>query len=338
MNKSLLRAVLAAALVLGAAQGRADSDDSEAPVRAPSRVAVVNGATVITLDAKARAQNGIETAVPETRRVRRQLRAYATVLDPGPLTRLRSHYAVARARLQVAQAKLAASQTAFERAQGLYRDGQNASLAELQAAEAAYRTDRAELSAARSELAGLAASARQAWGAALGKSLVADTPAIERLIERRELLLQLTLPPGSALARPPAQAALETNLGRRAAIALVSPAPRTDPRIQGESFFYTVPAASGVLPGMELLAWLPSGAAIEGAVVPPQALVWWRGSAWIYRRAGPSTFARLRIATDQPAPGGGYVVQGLPAGSEIVTRGAQLLLSEEFRTRIQVGD
>ena len=338
MNKPVLQAVLAAALFLGAAQGRADSDQSEAPVRVPSRVAVVNGATVITLDAEARAQSGIETAVPATRRLRRQLRAYATVLDPGPLTRLRSRYAQAGARQQVAQAKLAASKTAFERAQGLYRDGRNASLAEMQAAEAAYRSDQADLSAARAELAALAASARQAWGTALGKALVAGTPAIERLIERRELLLQLTLPPGRALAQPPAQASLETGRGRRAAIALVSPAPRTDPRIQGESFFYTAPAARGVLPGMELLAWLPSGAPVEGAVIPPQALVWWQGSAWIYRRTGPSTFARLRVATDQPAPGGGYVVRSLAAGSEIVTRGAQLLLSEEFRARIQVGD
>lgn len=338
MNKRLLQAALATALFWGAVQGHADTDESEAPVNAPSRVTLVNGATVITLDAEMRARNGIETTLPATRQVRRQLRAYATVLDPGPLTELRNRYAAAQARRQAAQAKLVASKTAFERAQKLYRDGQNASLAELQATEAAYRADRARRSAAQSEVASLAASAQQAWGALLGKAVVADTSAIARLIERRELLLQVTLPPGSALPQPPAQAALETSRDRRATIAFVSPAPRTDPRIQGESFFYTVPAASGVLPGMELLAWLASGAPVEGAVIPPQALVWWQDSAWIYRRTGAATFARVRIPTDRPAPGGGYVVTDLPRGSVIVTQGAQLLLSEEFRAQIQVGN
>jgi hypothetical protein len=32
------------------------------------------------------------------------------------------------------------------------------------------------------------------------------------------------------------------------------------------------------------------------------------------------------------------MVGGLPSGVEIVTRGAQLLLSEEFRAQIQVGE
>jgi hypothetical protein len=333
-----LKIALATALFCGAMQGRADGDEKALPPGAPSRVSEVNGETVITLDTEARERSGIETAVPARTAYRRQLRGYATVLDPGPLTELGNRYAAAQAQLHSAQAKLAASQTAFERAQGLYRDGRNASLAELQAAEAAYRSDQARVSAARSEARSLAATAAQAWGPVLGASLVAEAPALARLIERRELLLQVTLPPGAARRQPPPHAALDIGGGRRAAIDLVSAAPRTDPRIQGLSFFYRVPAASGVLPGMQLLAYLPSGEAVAGAVVPAQAVVWWQDRAWIYRVVGPGRFARLRIATDQPAPGGGYVVADLPQGSEVVTRGAQLLLSEEFRAQIQLGD
>jgi len=336
--KPMLPAVLATALLLAGAQGRADSDDARAAVDAPSRVAVVNGATVIRLDAAALAQNGIETAVPALREQRPQLRAYAAVLDPGPLTELHGRHAAAKARLESAEARLAASQTAFERARGLYQDGRNASLAELQAAEAAYRADLAGRAAARAALESVAAGAQQAWGAVLARSLVAGTPLVKRLIARRELLLQVTLPPGSALDQPPARAWLETGRHRRAAIGFVSPAPRTDPRIQGASYFYTVPAASGVLPGMELLARLPSGRPVAGAVIPAQAVVWWQDSAWVYRRSAPGSFARVRIATGQPTSGGGYLVRGLEPGSEIVTRGAQFLLSEEFRAGIRVGD
>ena len=60
------------------------------------------------------------------------------------------------------------------------------------------------------------------------------------------------------------------------------------------------------------------------------AIVWWQDKGWVYRRIDPARFARAEVSTDLPAPGGGYVVAGLPNGVEIVTRGAQLLLSEEF--------
>jgi hypothetical protein len=47
---------------------------------------------------------------------------------------------------------------------------------------------------------------------------------------------------------------------------------------------------------------------------------------------------RVEIATHLPAPGGGYIVAGMPHDVEIVTGGAALLLSEEFRSQIQVDE
>lgn len=76
---------------------------------------------------------------------------------------------------------------------------------------------------------------------------------------------------------------------------------------------------------------------MPGAVIPADAIVWWQDRAWIYRRSSPDAFTRVPISTNQPASGG-YVVPDLPPGSEIVTRGAQLLLSEEFRAQLRVGD
>ena len=58
----------------------------------------------------------------------------------------------------------------------------------------------------------------------------------------------------------------------------------------------------------------------------------------MYRRRGRDSFVRVEIATDLPARGGGYIVKDLPKDAEIVMRGAQLLLSEEFRSQIQVED
>jgi hypothetical protein len=89
---------------------------------------------------------------------------------------------------------------------------------------------------------------------------------------------------------------------------------------------------------MNVLAFLLSGRSPVGAAVPASAIVWLQGRAWAYRRTGQDTFVRVEIATDLPAPGGGYIAKDLPKDAEIVTCGAQLLLSEEFRSQILVGE
>jgi hypothetical protein len=67
-------------------------------------------------------------------------------------------------------------------------------------------------------------------------------------------------------------------------------------------------------------------------------VVWWQDRAWVYQRTSPDKFVRVEIATDAPAPDGGYIVAGMPPSVEIVSSGAQLLLSEEFRSQIQVDE
>ncbi len=89
---------------------------------------------------------------------------------------------------------------------------------------------------------------------------------------------------------------------------------------------------------MTLVAFLPAGPAVEGAVVPASAIVWDEGRAWAYFRTSPATFARRPIETDVLAPGGGYVVSGIPGASEVVVSGAQMLLSEEFRPETRAGE
>ena len=339
----VLAALLAlTAVVFGARSLLQARDAGEAerdrPVAGPQRVALENRQLVVKLDQATQERSGIETATLRPVSYREELRAYGTVLDLTRLTELTNQYVGAKAQAQTAQAKLDASRTAFERAQRLYKDQQNVSAAQLQAAEATFRSDQAALAAAESQIKTLAATARQEWGAVLGKALVDGAPAVQRLIEREEFLVQVTLPPGVILGSPPASADVEAPSRSRAGLRYVSPATRTDPRVQGVSFFYTASADSGLLPGMNVLSFLPSDKTVEAALVPESAVVRWQGKDWIYLRTDDQTFARREIATDLPAPDGGYVVSGLPPDGVVVTRGAQALLSEELKAQINVGD
>lgn len=314
---------------------RADHEESVAP---PKRLSIVNGEPVITLDPAAQRAADIETSALTPSAYREQLRAYGSVLDLQQLTELSNSYAGASAGRQTALAKLAASKTAFERAQKLYKDQQNVSAADLQAAEAAFRIDEAGVVAAESQLRTITATAQQAWGAPLAHALVERSPIFLRLIERQDVLLQVTLPPGVSVTNVPGDAFVRLANGSSAALTFISPATKTDPRIQGISFFYTAAADTGLLPGMSVLAFLPSDAATDGVVLPPSAVLWWQGNAWVYLKTGEDRFTRHEIATDLPTADGGYMARHLPDGAEVVTRGAQMLLSEEFRAQAQTGE
>jgi hypothetical protein len=322
-----------------AGRGEAAHDaDAERPIQAPQRVSTQNGERVITLDTAAQRNNGIATARLTNARHPQQLRAFGTVLDLQALTDLANSSANARAQMESSRAKLAASQTAFERAQELYKDQQNMSAAQLQAAEAAFRTDQAGLASAQSQLRTLAVTAQLNWGPTLSQALLTATPLLSRLTTRKDVLLQVTLRPEQAVTPPPAGSWVELDDGSRRSLEFVSAATKTDPRIQGASFFFTAPASSGLLPGMSVVAFVPTARAFEGVVVPPSAIVWAQGGAWAYFRTGPNTFARRAVPTDLPAPAGGYVMQGQANNAEVVVQGAQMLFSEEFRAQAQVSD
>ena len=95
----------------------------------------------------------------------------------------------------------------------------------------------------------------------------------------------------------------------------------------------------GATPGTPVLALVPAaGRASAGVLVPDAAVVQWEGLAWTYRRLAADAFERVRVPTVRSARGGWIAGAPLAAGDTVVVRGAQELLSEEFRARVTVGD
>ncbi len=327
-------------VIWGFIEGRGEAANEalrETPVKAPLRIAEINGQAVVKLDAQTLKSSGIEVAALTQAPYQGQIQGYGTARDLAALTDLQYRYVNANAQWQTIRAKLNASTQALERARGLYENQQNVSLAQLQTAQATAAGDQATLAAARSQVQALAATAIQAFGPVVGKSLIDGSPLITRLIERQDILLQVTLPPGVTLTSPPQTATVRVEGSPLTTLDLLSPATQTDPRIQGLSFFYLAPASSGVLPGMNVLVSLPSGAPSTGVAIPRSAVLWWQDRAWIYRQIDASSFARTQISTDLSSKDGGFIVKDLPSDAKVVIEGAQLLLSEEFRAQIQVG-
>jgi hypothetical protein len=321
------------AAATSAAPARADDDDRKSPQ--PSSAVRAGEPGTVRLSPDQQRQIGLQTAVLAAAPHPEQIRAYGAVLDVARITELTNGYANAQAQLQTAQARFDVAKRAFERTQNLV---EAAALArkDAEVAEGLFRTDQASLAAAESQVKTLAATARQEWGPVIGKWIVERSPQVVRLIERDQFLVQVTLPPGVVLAALP-RSALAQAPTRNANIDLeyVSPATRTDARIQGLSYFFAAAGDSGLLPGMNTTVYVPSGKTYQGVFVEDTAIVRWQGRSWVYLRAGPDTFKRHPISTDQPVSDDDYVVQDIPVGAEIVLQGAQVLLSEEAKSELR---
>lgn len=296
----------------------------------PHRVAVVNGVTVVTLDAATQAQSGIRTELLAAASYQPETVTYGSVLDLQPLIDLRARYFSALADAGTARAMVAASRQEYERSRLLYQDNKNVSLKTYQAARAAYLSDQARAEAAAIAAQSIQAAVRQQFGATLGRWAL-DPRSVEcaRLLDRKDVVVRVTVPPGTGSAAP-ARIHMTANDNRRLPAYLVSPSPQSDPVIQGSAFMYRV--AAPIAAGTTIVAYLPAaGQTTRGTRIPAGAVVWYGGQPWAYLQIHSERFGRYPLVQKAPMPGGYFAAQGFKPGDRVVVSGAQLLLSEELR-------
>jgi multidrug efflux system membrane fusion protein len=320
------------------------------------------GVPAVRLTRKAQRVVGIEVAAAEETELAETRRLPATVLDVQPLAELRGRLQAARHEADAALAAATASSAEHKRVQGLYDDDRNASQRALEAATAQAAADAARARAAQAALATLRDGARARWGARVAAWLDAPTGGpLERLVAGRDALLRVALPPEIAL---PADAALALprDGGEPLRAAPLGAAPALD--AAGPGRLYLV-AGAGLAPGQRV-ELDHSGAIKEvGALVPPTAIVWHAGQAWVYVResgrdedddddppkaAAPAASAAAAKDDDAEPAGDAFERRAAPRARRVgerwflpaffeddpvVVQGAQVLLSEELKYQIR---
>lgn len=314
-----------------------DEDEAGEAIQVPSRVSAVDGQTVITLNTTTQRRMGIAVARLRAVDTRREEATAATVLSAQGLVTLRNAYVAAEAQVETSEAQLSVSSQEYERLKTLYAENQNTSRKALEAAQGTLRTNRATLDAARKQLEIARSAVQQSWGSAVAGWVVDNSPSLASVSEQQAMLVQLTLPPGTPFEDPP-EINVSTPNGNSIDASYVSSFPQVDPRIQGVSELYLARAYPLLQPGMNLVAHLPVGRRLRGVLIPHSAIVWWQGQAWVYEQTSPTRFARQAVPTSQPLGDGYFVTSGFALDAQVVTQGAQVLLSEEFRSQIQPED
>jgi hypothetical protein len=222
--------------------------------------------------------------------------------------------------------------------EALYRDDRNVSEQVYRSAEARFRSELARLAAADQGAAGIRDAMRNAWGETIaGWAADPDSRVMQSLLRQSAFLVQVVLPfdlaPANARSRVRVAPAVAGGMLHPARF--VSDSPQIDPAFPGQTAFYLVDGA-GFRAGMRLTARIGTGGvAVDGVIVPAEAVVWHAGKAWAYVKEDEQTFARHEVSTRRELDGGWFNAQGFGMDDEVVVSGAQLLLSEEMKSQIR---
>ncbi|MYM23241.1 hypothetical protein GTP46_11350 [Duganella sp. FT135W] len=306
-------------------QGEAER---ETPVRSLVSIEVKDGVTVLKVDLISQERSGILAEKLKLAHGRdTQLSIYGTVLDVQPLVDLSGKYRSAKEDVNAAQVEQGALRAEFSRLQILNADENNISLKVVEAARAADAAAQAKMKLAQAALDSSSTSIRQQYGEKLGDLVMrAGIDGLAPFLAGRETLFLVVLqdhdtsPPSSLL----------VDGGPLPLLAqFVSRVPQVDPTTQAQAYLYR---AVGHMPSAMRVTGHALAEKYNGVIVPASAVVWYGGQPWAYKKIGPTHFERLALTTGTPVEGGYFTADGFRTDEQVVTKGAQLLLSEEGRS------
>jgi hypothetical protein len=265
-------------------------------------------------DAQQRLGVAVVSLASETRKT--QLAAFAKVLDPGPLAQLYSD-------LFAAEAAAAASRAEARRSIALHAADSNMSTKDMEAATAQAKSDEAKRLLLRQRL-GLE------WGPGISRLTDSKLKAlVQALANGSSALVHVDTPSneGQKDART-----VDIDIGTDSLKGIVlGPARVAEPRLSSSGLLVQVNGTSSVLlsVGLTQSAHIDTGTPVKGVVLPRDALVRFRGSAWAYVKQGVDRFQRRLVQNEVPEDSGLFVAQGFTPGEQVVTHGAMMLFAVE---------
>ena len=331
----LLSTILTAILVLFAIDpGFADSNTEEESLETAS-IPSIKGQPFISITEEQQNHSGLEITELQLVKYQTEIVAYGQVVDLMPLLEIRSRYFKAAAAHKIAKADYQQAQQTLDRLRHLHRNDA-VSTRKLQTQESHWQAARAQLDAGQYAINSIRETAMLEWGKTLTDwALSVESAPFSQLINRQHTLLQITLPPNRHLPES-VRAIFFDRQGIRATAKkadLLAPAPRTHKAFQGETYFFLTD--NELRSGMNITAWIPQPQdSLTGVIIPASAVIRHLGQMYVYLQTGEEQFNRRKISRTLNAKDGYFVENEIEPGEKLVTQGAQMLLSEEFRGQI----
>ncbi len=314
------------------------TQQSEEEIETPNRVSNQEGLTIITASTATQVQSEIKTSAIQASTHQASISTYGSVMSIDSLIDLRTRYLAVQSDIQILHTSLTQNQQEHSRLQALNQDDKNVSDKVVATAAANVKADEAKIAAAVSSAKNIADSMRQTWGEALTKHALPQNTSdlLQNLISNKEVLIQTTLPFDATEPRENSSIMIAPTAAPSHTIRAhyISRAPISNSTIQGKTYFYHAKTTE-LRTGMQVNALsATSGEISHGVLIPNTAIIWYAGKPWVYQKSGNDKFSRLPINTDIEVENGWFYQGSLKANDHIVTSGAQLLLSEEFKSQI----
>lgn len=314
------------------------TQQSEDEIETANRVSDKEGMAVITVSTATQKQSEINTNALKASSHQANISSYGSVMSIDSLIDLRTRYLAAKSDIEVLRTSLTQNKNEYSRLYALNQDDKNVSDKVVAIAASNIKADEAKIAAAESSAKNIADSMRQLWGDALTKHAIEQKASglLQNLISGKEVLIQTTLPFDAAEPRESSSIMIAPTATTSHTIRAyyISRAPVSNSTIQGKTYFYLAKTTE-LRAGMQVNALsATSSKSSSGVIIPNNAIIWYAGKPWVYLKTGNDTFSRLPVNTDIEVENGWFYQGILKADDRVVTSGAQLLLSEEFKSQI----
>lgn len=318
--------------IIGVFPVLADDDDNRTQ---PAQITAGQPAVVVSDEMQK--SSGLESLTLTASNYQPEFIAYGKAVAIQPLLALRSQYLVALAEHKSATARFKLAEQGIKRQQDLYNHD-IASKRSLQNQQSQWQTDKALLDASQYRIKAIYDEALVNWGKELSDWTLSpdSSDRLAPFLSGRQILLSITLPANSYLTDGVKEIHIEPSgiRGKASKATLISAAPQIDGAVQGESYFFRTDSGY-IRPGMRVAAWIrQQEGGRTGVMIPKSALVWHLDQAFVYIKTGKDRFSRRPVTHFSAAADGYFISDGIEPGEELVTTGAQMLLSEEMRGQI----
>lgn len=308
------------------------ADDDDMPARKPSSFML----NVVIIGEKSQAIAGVQTQAIKAYQQYFEYLAYGKTINIQPLLSLRNRYLLAITEGNSVKAKFSQNEQSIKRAEALYSHGVTAKR-QLQDQQAQWASSKAQVDSSRVQSQAIIDEAKLDWGDTLTHwALSSDIKPLNDFLSGRKALLQISLPAGKLLPNDIASIFISPTGNRQQATTaeLLSPAPQSDMIAQGASYFFST-NDKRLKPGMRISAWVQETHDQQnGVIIPESALLWYLDQAFVFVKTDQDKFTRRLIKSYSTTGDGYFVSEGFKADEQIVTSGAQLLLSEELRHQV----
>ncbi|SDK31111.1 Multidrug efflux pump subunit AcrA (membrane-fusion protein) [Methylophilus rhizosphaerae] len=328
-----------AIVLLGQDEYESAQGDNDDEVEGPVRVIEQNGLQLVQLNLATQQNSGIHVQPLKAYDYQGNIKVLGTVISIQTLVDYNSQYQQLKAQLAVAESLLPNHQLQYQRYKQLNADDKNVSDKAVQEAQALVINDQTQIKSTEAQLKALTDTIVAQWGQPLATLVTQHPPSgpLHDLLMQKKVLVQASFPlnfkapeANSSILVSPIQSEIKPIRAE-----YISQSIQTDISNIGKTYFYIAPA-DYLRVGMRVnvVPAQSSSSMVRGVFVPNQAIVWHGGMAWVYTKAKPDMFLRKPVASEIELDNG-WFDNTLRPGTEVVTQGAQLLLSEEFKFQIK---